>query len=48
MYSGGHLNPAITLGVFVAGGINVVAAVVHFFMQIIGAIVGAACVLVSL
>lgn len=32
---------------FVAGGINVVAAIVYFIMQIIGGIVGAACVLVS-
>lgn len=43
--SGGHLNPAVTLGVFVAGGINVVAVICYFIAQISGGIVGAACVL---
>ena len=45
--SGGHLNPAVTLAVFVAGGVNVLAAVCYFIAQIIGGIVGSACVLVS-
>ena len=40
------MNPAITLGVFVAGGINVVAAVVYFVAQLAGSLTGAACVLV--
>ena len=47
-YSGGHLNPAVTLGVFLAGGINVLAAVCYFFAQMIGGLAGAACVLVTL
>lgn len=47
LYSGGHLNPAVTAGVLVAGGINVVAAIVYFFAQLVGGIAGAACVLVS-
>jgi len=34
------------LGVFIAGGINVLAAVCYFFAQIIGGLAGAACVLV--
>lgn len=41
------MNPSVTLGVFLAGGINVIAAVVYVCAQIIGGIVGAACVLVS-
>ena len=45
--SGGHLNPAVTLGVFLAGGINVVAVVCYFFAQVLGGVTGAACVLVS-
>ena len=45
-HSGGHLNPAITVGVFIAGGINVLAAVVYFISQLVGGVVGAACVLV--
>nr|CBY89223.1 aquaporin [Suberites domuncula] len=43
--SGGHMNPAVTVGVFIAGGINVVAAAVYILVQLIGGIVGAACVL---
>ena len=45
--SGGHLNPAVTLAVFVAGGVNVLAALCYFVAQIVGGIVGSACVLVS-
>ncbi len=46
-YSGGHLNPAITIGVFIAGGLNAIAAVLYFIAQIIGGIVGASFVMVS-
>ena len=46
--SGGHFNPAVTLGVLLAGGINVVASLCYFLAQLVGGIVGAACVLVSL
>ena len=48
LHSGGHLNPAVTLGVLVAGGVNILAALVYFIAQMTGGIVGAACVLVSL
>ena len=48
MCSGGHLNPAVTVGVLVAGGINIVAALCYLVAQLVGGIVGAACVLVSL
>lgn len=41
------MNPAVTLGVLLAGGINIVAAVCYFFAQVLGGITGAACVLVS-
>lgn len=47
MSSGGHFNPAVTLGVLLAGGINVVASLCYFLVQLVGGIVGAACVLVS-
>jgi MIP family channel proteins len=43
--SGGHFNPAVTLGVLLAGGINVVASLCYFLAQLVGGIVGAACVL---
>ena len=46
--SGGHLNPAVTLGVLVSGGVNIVAALCYFIAQLVGGIVGAACVMVSL
>lgn len=36
--SGGHLNPAVTLGVFVAGGINGLAMLFYWLAQIIGSI----------
>ena len=45
--SGGHLNPAVTVGVLVAGGVNIVAALCYIIAQLVGGIVGAACVLVS-
>lgn len=44
--SGGHLNPAVTVGVFIAGGVNIIAAVSYLFAQIIGGIIGASFVLV--
>ena len=40
------MNPAVTLGMLIAGGVNVGVAVLYFFVQLIGAIAGAACVLV--
>lgn len=43
-FSGGHLNPAITLGALVANKITCMRAVAYMFMQIAGAIVGSAFV----
>ena len=45
-YSGGHLNPAVTVAVFISGGINIVAVPLYFTAQVAGAIAGSACVLV--
>jgi aquaporin Z len=42
--SGGHFNPAITLGNLIAGRIRAVAALAYVVAQVIGAVVGAALV----
>lgn len=47
IHSGGHLNPAVTLGVFIAGGINIIAAILYWLAQIMGSITGTVCVLVG-
>jgi aquaporin TIP len=39
--SGGHLNPAVTLGALVGGKISRVQAIGHWVAQVLGAIVGA-------
>lgn len=43
--SGSHLNPAVTLGMLVAGRITVRAAVQYWIAQILGAIAGAVLLL---
>ena len=45
--SGGHFNPACTLGVLVCGAMSWWLALVYFVAQILGAILGAALTLVS-
>ncbi|CAK1543270.1 unnamed protein product [Leptosia nina] len=40
--SGGHINPAVTLGVLVYGDIKPVKAVLYIVVQILGAILGSA------
>ncbi|XP_065923542.1 aquaporin-8 isoform X1 [Magallana gigas] len=40
--SGGHFNPAITLGCTVAGALSIPLAVCYFFAQILGGMLGAA------
>ncbi|RUS76318.1 hypothetical protein EGW08_015925 [Elysia chlorotica] len=40
--SGGHLNPAVTLGILFAGGIGPMNAVLYVVSQLIGSITGAA------
>ncbi|XP_041363391.1 aquaporin-8-like isoform X1 [Gigantopelta aegis] len=39
--SGGHFNPAVTLGVWIAGGIKPGLALVYMVVQFIGAVLGA-------
>lgn len=45
--SGGHINPAVSLGVFLNGQIGFVRLLVYWMAQLCGATVGAALVLVS-
>lgn len=45
--SGAHFNPAITLGVWIAGGIRFVLVVFYFIFQLFGAFIGALLVRVS-
>ncbi|MFF1829692.1 MIP/aquaporin family protein [Paenarthrobacter sp. NPDC058040] len=42
--SGGHFNPAITLGNLIAGRIRAVAALAYVVAQVLGAVIGAALV----
>lgn len=42
--SGGHFNPAITLGNLIAGRLRAVAALAYVIAQVLGAVVGAALV----
>lgn len=39
--SGGHVNPAVTLGALVGGWISLVRAVIYWVAQLLGAIVAA-------
>ncbi|WP_438353512.1 MIP/aquaporin family protein [Microbacterium sp. CJ88] len=40
--SGAHLNPAVTVGVWLRGGIDVVGAISYIVVQLVGAALGAA------
>jgi glycerol uptake facilitator-like aquaporin len=40
-FSGGHVNPAVTLGVLLAGAISPLLALGYVLSQLLGAIVGA-------
>ncbi|XP_022821339.1 aquaporin AQPAe.a isoform X2 [Spodoptera litura] len=40
--SGGHINPAVTLGLFASGEIKVLKAICYIIVQTLGAIAGAA------
>nr|XP_006813480.1 PREDICTED: aquaporin TIP1-3-like [Saccoglossus kowalevskii] len=42
--SGGHFNPAITLGIMISQEINLIVGVLYIVFQLLGAIVGAAIV----
>ena len=46
--SGGHFNPAVTLGAFISGRINWLTALCYVLVQIAGGICGCLIVLVSL
>ncbi len=39
--SGGHFNPAVTLGIFIAKGIELKKALLYILMQLIGGIMAA-------
>jgi aquaporin Z len=41
--SGAHVNPAVTLGMFISRKIDATAAGVHVVAQVLGAILGGAC-----
>jgi aquaporin Z len=45
--SGGHLNPAVTLGALIAGKIAPLAAVGYWIAQVLGGIAGAAVIAIS-
>lgn len=45
--SGGHINPAVTLGLFASGEIKVLKAICYIIVQTLGAIAGAAFIRVS-
>jgi glycerol uptake facilitator-like aquaporin len=45
--SGGHFNPAVTLGVFIAGAIQLKKALLYMLMQLIGGIMAAGIFRVS-
>ena len=45
--SGCHINPAVTLGLFVGRKIGLVASILYIIFQCIGALIGAALLLVN-
>ena len=44
LHSGGHLNPAFSLTVFITGQLSLTLLLVYTLMQYLGAIAGSACV----
>ena len=42
--SGGHINPAVTIGLFVIGKIRANQMLTYVFMQLIGGVIGGLCV----
>jgi len=45
--SGGHFNPAVTLGVFITGAIQLKKALLYILMQLIGGVMAAGIFRVS-
>ncbi len=41
IYSGGHFNPAVTVGIFIAKGIEFKKALLYILMQLVGGIMAA-------
>ena len=41
-FSGGHINPAVTLALTICRGLEVVLAPLYIISQLIGAVIGAA------
>src|SRR5689334_16059177 len=46
--SGGHLNPAVTLGALVSGRIGIVGAASYWIAQLLGAIGGALVIAIAI
>lgn len=46
--SGGHVNPAVTLGMLVAGRVSVLRAVLYIIFQCLGSIAGTAAIRVNI
>ena len=42
--AGGHLNPAVSLGFFIAGRVSFIRAFLYTICQVLGAAVGAALI----
>jgi len=47
IFSGGHFNPAVTLGVFIAGAIELKKGLLYMLMQLIGGAMAAGIFRVS-
>lgn len=46
--SGGHINPAVTAGLFISGDIKLMKALFYIIVQALGAVAGAAFIRVCI